>query len=158
MWKNLKAYIVSVFIALGVGFLSSSLSGDFVTLYSNLNLPALALPSSAFPIVWTVLYVLMGISAATIYLQRSRDAFAVDNALTLYGGNLIFNFMWSIIFFGFEAFLFAFVWLVFLLITVISMVFSFRKIKPVSGYLQIPYATFLIYAGYLNLSIYLLNR
>ena len=158
MWKKLKAYIVSVFIALGVGFLSSSLSGDFVTLYSNLNLPALALPSSAFPIVWTVLYILMGISAATIYLQRSRDTFAVDNALTLYGGNLIFNFMWSIIFFGFEAFLFAFVWLIFLLITVISMVFSFRKIKPVSGYLQIPYATFLIYAGYLNLSIYLLNR
>jgi tryptophan-rich sensory protein len=158
MWKKFKVYIVSVFIALGVGFLSSSLSGDFVSLYSNLDLPAFALPSSAFPIVWTVLYILMGISSAIIYLQRSSNTLAADNALTLYGGNLIINFMWSIIFFGFEAFLFAFIWLIFLLITVISMSLSFRRIKPLAGYLQILYATFLIYAGYLNLSIYLLNK
>lgn len=158
MLKKLKVYIVSVFIALGVGFLSSSLSGDFASIYSNLYLPKVALPQLAFPIVWTVLYVLMGISSAMIYLQRSKNTFTVDNALTLYGGNLIINFMWSIIFFGFEAFLFAFIWLIFLLITVISMALSFRRIKPLAGYLQIPYATFLIYAGYLNLSIYLLNR
>ena len=158
MWKKLKVYVVSILIALGVGFLSSSLSGDFTGLYSSLSLPALALPSAAFPIVWSVLYVLMGISAAMVFLRRNENALVVDNALTVYGGNLIINFMWSIIFFGFEAFLFAFVWLLFLLTTVISMVFSFKKIMPISGYLQIPYAAFLVYAGYLNLSVYLLNR
>ena len=158
MWKKLKVYIVSILIALGVGFLSSSLSGDFTGIYSNLKLPTFALPSGAFPIVWTVLYVLMGISSAMIYLQRESSPMTVDNALTIYGGNLIINFMWSIIFFGFEAFLFAFVWLLFLLFTVITMIVSFKNIKPISGYLQIPYALFLLYAGYLNLSIYLLNR
>ncbi len=158
MWKKLKVYILSILIALSVGFLSSSLSGDFAGLYSNLKLPALALPSAAFPIVWTVLYALMGISSAMIYLCRASRGISADNALTLYGGNLIINFMWSIIFFGFEAFLFAFIWLLFLLFTVVSMAIAFKKIKPLSGYLQIPYALFLVYAGYLNLSVYLLNR
>ena len=158
MLKNLKVYIVSIFIALGAGFLSSSLSGDFASVYLSLNLPTFALSQWAFPIVWTTLYILMGIGSAIIYLNRSSNPLCVDNALTIYGGNLIINFMWSIIFFGFEAFLFAFIWLLFLLFTVISMIFSFRRIKPISGYLQIPYATFLIYAGYLNLSIYLLNK
>ena len=158
MWKKLKVYILSVLIALGIGYLSSSLSGDFASLYSNLSLPALALPQMGFPIVWTVLYVLMGVSFAIVYINRYKDLHEYQNALALYGGNLVINFMWSIIFFGFEAFLFAFFWLLFLIFTVINMIISFKKIKPISAYLQIPYALFLVYAGYLNLSIYLLNR
>jgi len=158
MWKKIKPYVISIAIALAVGGAAAFLTRNDMNLYDEIILPPLAPPSILFPIVWSILYVLMGIGAAMIYLERDKAENAVRDALSVYGISLILNFMWSIIFFGFEAFLFAFVWLVFLLITVISMVFSFRKIKPVSGYLQIPYATFLIYAGYLNLSIYLLNR
>ena len=158
MCKRVKIYSVSIFIAVMTGALAAALTKDNMDIYQRIIKPPLAPPSILFPIVWTVLFVLMGISAAMIYERRSYDLTSSQNALSLYGGNLIVNFTWSIIFFGFNRFLFAFVWLLFLLFIIIRMIISFKKLYPVSGYLQIPYAVWVCFAGYLNLAIYILNR
>ena len=158
MCRRVKIYSVSIFIAVMTGALAAALTKDNMDIYQRIIKPPLAPPSILFPIVWTVLFVLMGISAAMIYERRSYDLTSSQNALSLYGGNLIVNFTWSIIFFGFNRFLFAFVWLLFLLFIIIRMIISFKKLYPVSGYLQIPYAVWVCFAGYLNLAIYILNR
>ncbi len=158
MGRRVKIYVVSIFIALMTGILSSALTSGNMDIYGRIVKPPLSPPSILFPIVWTALYVLMGISAAMIYERKSQNVTATQNALSLYGGNLIVNFTWSIIFFGFSRFLFAFIWLLFLLFIIIRMIISFKKLYPVSGYLQIPYAVWVTFAGYLNLAIYILNK
>lgn len=157
MGRRVKIYSVSIFIALMTGILASSLTSGNMDIYARIVKPPLAPPPILFPIVWTVLYILMGISAAMIYERKAVNLTSAQNALALYGGNLIVNFTWSIIFFGFSRFLFAFVWLLFLLFIIIRMIISFKKLYPVAGFLQIPYAIWVIFAGYLNLAIYILN-
>ena len=75
-----------------------------------------------------------------------------------YSEKLIINSLWSLIFFGFEAYLLAFIWIIILLISVIIMIVNFYKVNKTAAYLQIPYVLWIIFAGYLNLGIYLLNR
>ena len=158
MWKKIKPYVISIAIALAVGGLAAFLTRNDMDLYKEIVLPPLAPPSILFPIVWSILYVLMGISAAMIYLRKNEAPNAVRDALSVYGINLVLNFMWSIIFFKFRAFLLAFLWLIALLAVIIKMILDFRKIKPIAGYLQIPYAVWVAFAGYLNFAIWLLNR
>ena len=158
MWKKVKPYVISVVIALGVGGLAAFITQNDMNLYSEIILPPLAPPSVLFPIIWSILYTLMGISAAIIYLQRTNSPNAAKDALSVYGINLVLNFMWSILFFKFRVFLFSFIWLLALLATIIKMIFDFVKIKPIAGYLQIPYAVWVSFAGYLNFAIWWLNR
>ena len=158
MWKKVKPYIVSVALALGVGGLAAFITRNDMDVYKVIVLPPLAPPSVLFPIVWTILYVLMGIGAALIYLERGNKQSAARDALSVYGINLILNFMWSVLFFKFRVFLFAFFWLLALLATIIKMILDFKKIKPIAGYLQIPYAFWVAFAGYLNFAIWWLNR
>ncbi|MBR7101692.1 MAG: tryptophan-rich sensory protein [Clostridia bacterium] len=158
MCRRVKIYLVSIFIAIMTGALASALTNGNMNIYEKIVKPPLSPPSVLFPIVWTALYVLMGISAAMIYERKSFFPTSVQNALSLYGGNLIVNFTWSIIFFGFSKFLFAFIWLLFLLFIIIRMIISFKKIYPVAAYLQIPYAVWVTFAGYLNFAIYILNK
>ena len=158
MWYKIKVYIVSILLALGTGLLSSSLTNMNLDIYPQLAKPPLAPPSAVFPIVWTVLYILMGISAAMIYLGKSNSKIDVQNALSLYGASLIINFTWSIIFFGFQKYLFAFIWLIFLLFTIVRMLISFERLNKIAAYLQLPYIVWVIFAGYLNFAIYILNR
>ena len=158
MCRRVKIYLVSIFISVMTGALASALTSGNMDIYERIVKPPLSPPSVLFPIVWTALYVLMGISAAMIYEIKDYNATAVQNALSLYGGNLIVNFTWSIIFFGFMRYLFAFIWLLFLLFIIIRMIISFKKLHPVAGYLQIPYAIWVAFAGYLNLAIYILNK
>lgn len=157
MKENAKNYIVSSLVALAVGGLSALLTSGNMDLYSEIVKPALAPPSMLFPIVWTILYLLMGISFAMIYNQKEENPCKYTEALTVYSANLFLNFFWSIIFFNLRTFLFSFVWLVALWITIIFMIIRFYKIKPISGILQIPYLLWVTFAGYLNLSIFLLN-
>ncbi|MDY3845900.1 MAG: TspO/MBR family protein [Eubacteriales bacterium] len=156
--KRLKPYIISVAIALGVGLLSAFLTGDSMDIYKTVNLPPLAPPSILFPIVWTILFILMGIGAALVYSRKDEMPKAVSNALSTYAVNLIVNFMWSIIFFNFRAFLLSFVWLIFLLAVIIKMIKVFWKVSKVAAVLQIPYLIWVAFAGYLNFAIFLLNR
>lgn len=157
MWKKIRPYVISVVIALAVGGISALLTMNNMDLYSKIEQPALAPPPWLFPVVWTILYVLMGIGAALVYNRKDFKPEETRNALIIYAVNLALNFFWSIIFFNLEAYLFAFIWLVALWIVIIAMIISFRKVSPVAAYLQIPYLLWVTFAGYLNLAIFILN-
>lgn len=157
MWAKLKTYAISIFIALGVGGLAAFLVRQNLYIYSLLRKPPLAPPAILFPIVWTVLYILMGISCARIFMQKSLYPDKVFDALLSYAFQLIFNFIWPIIFFNMFTFLFAFIWLVVLWTVILKMIFKFSRIDTTAAYLQIPYLLWVTFAGYLNFMIYLLN-
>lgn len=157
MWQKYKPYILSVLVALAVGGLSALLTSGNMNLYEKINRPPLSPPSILFPIVWTFLYILMGISSAMIFLQKEKYPKEVSEALFTYTTQLFFNFFWSILFFNFEAYLISFVWLICLWMLILTMIIRFYKISPPAAYLQIPYLIWVTFAGYLNLMIYLLN-
>ncbi len=158
MWQKIKPYVVSALIALGVGALSALLTKGNMEVYNIINRPALAPPMMLFPIVWSILFVLMGISSAIVWTKRDENPDDAMSALRIYGLQLVVNFFWSIIFFNMQAYLFAFIWLILLLALILIMIVQFRKISPLAAYLQIPYALWVTFAGYLTLMIYLLNR
>lgn len=157
MWKKIKPYVISIAIALAVGGLAAWLTRDSMEIYSMINQPALAPPGWLFPVVWSVLYVLMGISAALVYTNKEASPAEKRRALKIYGLQLIVNFFWTLIFFNLRNWLFAFIWLVLLWILIIVMIVRFVRIKPVAGWLQIPYLLWVTFAAYLNFMIYLLN-
>ena len=157
MLKKYKPYIISIAIALAVGGLSALLTKDYMSVYDTINRPALAPPMWVFPVVWGILFVLMGISSAMIYQTgRTKNVF-VSEAIKTYALQLIVNFFWSIIFFNLEAFLLAFFWIVILWYLIIKMINEFYRISPVAAYLQIPYLLWVSFAAYLNFAIFLLN-
>lgn len=154
MWKKYKAYIISILIALAVGGLSAFLTRGNMNIYDEIQIPPLSPPTWLFPIVWSILYILMGISSAMIY--KSGDP-GKTGALRIYALQLIVNFFWSLIFFNMRAFGFASIWLVLLLALVIWMICLFAKINTKAAYLQIPYVLWLLFALYLTVGVFLLN-
>ncbi len=154
---NWKKLLISIAVSLGVGALAAVLTNSSMEIFKNLEKPMLAPPGWLFPVVWTILYILMGISA---YLVGTSDAPREKkrNALIVYSAQLVLNFIWPIIFFNFQAYLAAFVCLVILWALILTMIIMFSKISPVAAWLQVPYLLWVTFAGYLNLSIYLLNR
>lgn len=157
MWQKIKPYIISVLIALAVGALSSFLTKDNMGIYDYINRPPLSPPMSLFPVVWSILFILMGISSAIVWIKRDDNRDEATCALRIYGLQLIVNFLWTIIFFNMQAYLFAFIWLLLLLVLIIIMIIQFKKISPLAAYLQIPYALWVAFAGYLTFMTYLLN-
>ena len=154
MWKKIKPYVVSIAIALTVGALSGFLSMEGMENFDNFVQAPLSPPAFLFPIVWTILYTLMGISSAIVWQKgKGRN----QRALLIYALQLIVNFFWSLIFFNLNAFLFAFIWLLLLLFLIILMIIEFYKIDKTSAYLQIPYLLWVSFAGYLTFMTYLLN-
>lgn len=158
MRNKIKPYIISIAIALAVGGLSALLTSGSMDIYSDIVRPPLSPPSILFPIVWTMLYALMGIGAAIVYTKRDEKPQAAREALIVYAINLFLNFFWSIIFFNMRAYLFAFIWLLALWAVILIMIFKFKKVSPLAAYLQIPYLIWATFAGYLNLAIFILNR
>ena len=122
--------------------------------YKELIKPNLAPPSILFPIVWTILYVLMGISYGRLKTKGLIDS----DVFKIYYLQLAINALWTIIFFNLKWRLFAFVWIILLAIAIIIMIIRFYKKDKIAGILQIPYLIWTLFATYLNLSIYLLNR
>ena len=157
MLKKYKSYIVSILIALAVGGLSALATKGSTDIYTQIVKPPLAPPSNVFPIVWSILFIHMGISSAGVYEKIKSGNTKSTSALTVYAVNLAVNFLWSILFFNLEAYLFAFVWLLLLIAIIITMIIEFYKVEPWTAYLQIPYLLWCIFAAYLNLSIYILN-
>lgn len=157
MWARLKPYFISILIALGIGGLSAFLIRDNIYIYAFLRKPPLAPPAILFPIVWTLLYILMGISSARVYLRKTEYPDEVFDALLNYALQLILNFLWPVIFFNMQTYLFAFIWLVVLWTGILKMIFKFSRLDTAAAYLQIPYLLWVTYAGYLNFMIYLLN-
>ena len=121
--------------------------------YRDMIKPPLSPPGIVFPIVWTILYILMGIS----YFLATKDNEDNKELDQIYLLQLLVNFMWPIIFFVLEMYFTAFLWIILLLILVIVMIKELLNVNKVSGYLQIPYLIWLLFATYLNLGITLLN-
>jgi tryptophan-rich sensory protein len=117
--------------------------------------PPLSPPAVVFPIVWTILYALMGISAAIVATSPNR--MEDSKSLNLFIAQLIVNFFWSFFFFNAQAFGFAAIWLILLWILVLLMIISFWKVDRRAAWLQIPYLIWLTFAAYLNLAVYLMN-
>ena len=158
MLKKILSYVLSILLALGVGLFAAYLTRDNMMIYEDIEKPFLAPPAILFPIVWTVLYILMGVGAAMVWNKRQEDPAAAGDALRLYAFNLILNFGWSIIFFNLRSFFFALVWLILLWVVIFRMIDAFKKVCPIAGYLQIPYLVWVTFAAYLNASIWLMNR
>ncbi len=158
MKKEIKSYIIAILIPLAVGGLSAFLTRGNMDIYKDIEKPALAPPGIVFPIVWSILYILMGIGSVIIYNSKSGTASARNNALVIYGLQLVVNFFWSLIFFNLKAYIFSFIWLIILWLLVLAMILKFGRINKTAAWLQVPYLLWVTFAGYLNLMIYLLNR
>lgn len=156
MKTKTKSIIIALAIPLAVGGLSALISGGGMSAFEQLNKPPLSPPGILFPIVWTILFILMGVAS---YLVRSsgHDRGDRSNALIVYGVQLVINFLWSIFFFNGKWYLFAFFWLLLLWIYIIRTIQLFFRLSKTAAYLLIPYLLWVTFAGYLNLGIYLLN-
>ena len=151
-WDKL---LKSIALPLAVGGASALISMGAMQSFGSLNQPPLSPPAWLFPIVWSVLYVLMGIAA---YLITVSDKPArAKTAMTVCEVQLFFNFFWSIIFFNLEAYLFAFIWLIVLWVLIIVTAVLFFGINKAAATLMIPYILWVTFAAYLNFAIYLLN-
>ena len=140
----------------GVGALSGWLSREGSRIFSEaVSQPPLSPPAWVFPVVWTILYTLMGISAARISLApQSRER---STGLNLFVAQLIVNFFWSLIFFNAQAYGLAFFWLLLLWGLVLAMILTFHQVDPLAAKLQIPYLLWLTFAAYLSFGVWLLN-
>ncbi|MBQ7415580.1 MAG: tryptophan-rich sensory protein [Oscillospiraceae bacterium] len=157
MKRNLKVYAVWIVIAEAVGILSGLLSRGGMEVYSQtVTQPPLSPPMWLFPVVWGILYGLMGISAAMIWL--SPESALRRRGLNLFVAQLVVNFFWSLIFFNLQAFGFAFIWLLLLWLLVAWMIVTFYQVKPLAAWLQVPYLLWLTFAGYLTYAVGILNR
>ena len=155
--RTWKAYAGWILFAEPVGALSGWLTREGTQIYKEeVVKPPLSPPSIVFPIVWALLFALMGIGAARVCgtpasrgRSRSMAAFLVQ---------LLFNFFWSILFFNLRSYGLAFFWLVVLWGLILWMILSFRRVDPLAAWLQVPYLLWVAFAGYLNLGVWLLNR
>ena len=150
-----KEEIICLLIPLVLGFLSGIISMGGMKEFNSLVKPFLSPPGFIFPIVWTILYVLMGTSSYLIY---SENDYYSNCCLKIYGISLFVNFLWSPIFFGLNLRLFAFIWIILLDLVVGYMIYCFYKVNKKAAYLQIPYLVWCLFATYLNLAFYILNR
>lgn len=155
MKENVKKLLIALAIPLGVGLLSWLLSGAMGE-YRALNQPPLSPPGWLFPIVWTILYLLMGYSSYRVYTAGKSPALT-QKALKLYIAQLAVNFLWPIVFFLLEWYLAAFFVLIGLWILILLTVRNFSAIDETAGDLLIPYLLWVTFAGYLNLGVYFLN-
>ena len=150
------ALILSILIPLAVGGLSALISGSAMKAFETVNKPPLSPPMMVFPIAWTVLYILMGIASYLVYNSNASDNRSVS-ALFFYAAQLAVNFFWSIIFFNLKMYLFAFIWLLLLIVLTVITTVKFSKISTAAGWLMVPYLAWLLFAAYLNLGIVILN-
>ena len=145
----IKSILLPVLIGALVGLITSG-SMD----YNMLQKPPFAPPGAVFPIVWTILYVLMGISYGILKTNNQTD----EETDWIYYIQLAINALWSIIFFTFKWRWFAFVWIILLAVAVIAMIRKFYNKNKIAGLLQIPYILWVAFAAYLNFGFYILNR
>lgn len=147
---NFKKLIFIIIFTIIVGSFFALFTST--SIYSEIIRPKFSPPGIVFPIVWTILYILMGIS---FYIVTEKDD-DIGN-VKIYLAQLAVNSLWTLFFFGFKFFLFSFLWIILLIVLVIVMIIKFYRTNKLAGLLQIPYLIWLFIAAYLNLSIYLLN-
>jgi tryptophan-rich sensory protein len=127
-----------------------------MAMFERLNKPPLSPPGWLFPLVWTILYTLMGVASYLVFTS-GQDSDEIKLTLKVYALQLIFNFFWSILFFNFELYFFAFFWLLALLALIILTTVLFYKVSKPAAYLMFPYILWVTFAAYLNLGVALIN-
>ena len=152
---NWKKLLICLAIPLAVGGLAALLSGGMDN-YRVMNQPPLSPPGWIFPIVWSILYLLMGYASYRI-LSSGADPAAIKKALAFYGIQLALNFLWPLIFFGLQWYWIAFVWLLILWVFIYLTMYQFGAIDDTAENLLIPYLLWVTFAGYLNFGVALLN-
>lgn len=153
MLNKFKTYFKAILIPVLVGgivgfFISGSID------YNSLEKPFLSPPSVTFPIVWTILYILMGISYAIL----ESNSLVNSKINSIYYLQLFFNALWPIAFFLLKWRLFAFIWIIILAVLIIIMIARFYEKQKTAAWLQVPYLLWALFATYLNFGVYLLNR
>ena len=152
---KLKNCIINLIISIGIGQISGFLTKNASKNFSNnFNQSALTPPDWVFPVVWVILFFLMGISATLVYESGCKYR---RYGLLIYGVQLVFNFLWSMFFFLGEQFVLSFGWLTILILMVVGMILLFYKCNKMASYLQIPYLVWLCFALYLNYIVVILN-
>ena len=149
-WKQLPACLA---VPLAAGGLSAWLSRKGMKAFGTLHKPPLSPPAWLFPVVWTVLFLLMGLASWLVLRQQRR----LQAALPVYGVQLLFNFFWSLLFFRWGLFLPALFWLAALWGLIVWTMALFRRTRPAAGWLLAPYLLWVSFAAYLNAGIWLLN-
>ena len=144
-----KAILIPVLVGGIVGFL---ISGSID--YNSLEKPFLSPPSITFPIVWTILYILMGISYAIL----ESNSLVNSKINSIYYLQLFFNALWPIAFFLLKWRLFAFIWIIILAVLIIIMIARFYEKQKTAAWLQVPYLLWTLFATYLNFGVFLPNR
>lgn len=151
-----KVYGIFVLITETIGAVAGLLTSLGMERYAAVQKPELTPPSIVFPIVWTILYALMAIGAARVWMSEESGERA--RGLRLYGVQLFMNFLWSVFFFNFQAYGFSFFWLLGLLAVIVLMTISFSRTDKIAAYLQIPYILWVSFAAYLNYMVWMLNK
>lgn len=151
--NKIKIYIISILIPVIVGGIVGFIISSSID-YNALQKPFLAPPSILFPIVWTILYILMGVS----YGILKSNNLVNQQVNLIYYIQLAVNALWSIFFFSLKWRLFAFIWIIMLAILVILMIIKFYNKNKIAGLLQIPYLLWVLFASYLNIGVYILNK
>ena len=156
--KNFSKLLIAIIGCELVGIISAAFTLSAIPAwYQTLQKPSFSPPNWVFGPVWTVLYFLMGVSAYLIWIKGLKKK-NVKNALGFFVGQLTLNFLWSIVFFGFQSPLLGLVDIIILWLLIIATIFKFYKISKTAAYLLIPYLLWVSSASILNLSIVLLNR
>lgn len=153
---DIKLLAKCIAIPLLVGAVAGFISGGGMRVFESVNQPPLSPPAWVFPVVWTILYTLMGISSYWIMTSGAKED-QIYKAMSLYWYQLAVNFLWPTFFFNFRWYLFSFFWLVLLWVLVLAMILRFWRIDRRAAWINIPYLVWLTFAGYLNLGIWWLN-
>lgn len=153
--KNIELLLINLLIPQLVGLLASFLSGNIKEKYSALIQPPFSPPALVFPIVWFIIYILMGFSA---YFVFSDWKYKKGDSFFYYSSQLAINFLWPIFFFGLELRFFSIFWSLLLTVFIVLNIISFYKVRKISGFLLIPYLIWSVFALYLTFGTWILNK
>ena len=153
--RKIRVYAIAILIPEAVGALAGLLTRAGIQNFRNVPQSALTPPAIVFPIVWTILYALMGVSLARIWMEEESDG--RSKGLTLFVFQLIFNFFWSLFFFNMGAYGFSLLWILGLWLLIAWMIRSFYEVDKSAALLQIPYLVWVSFAAYLNYVVWKLN-
>ena len=153
---NKKLLAVCIAVPLAVGGIAALLTGGGMQTFESLNQPPLSPPGWLFPVVWTILYALMG-AASYLVLTSGAASGDINRAINRYALQLAINFLWPVFFFGLSAYWFAFAWLIALWGAILAAVMTFRRVSATAAWMLLPYLLWVTFAGYLNIGIAILN-
>ena len=149
---------VSVLACLLAGFIGSIATMPSIpTWYASLQKPAFNPPNWIFGPVWTTLFIMMGVAAFLVW-DKGLENKKVRISLAIFGLQLLLNVLWSILFFGLQSPLYAFIDIIMLWASILATIIYFYRISAAAAYLLIPYILWVSFASILNLSIVILNR